>query len=133
MQVHMRGEGPVRGGVRPRGRVRAPPRGALRAARAQAPEVLSVHSNRLTGIMNSQYADDPDDPDIVDLDDDDEDDILVPTLNTNYMQPAPDFDIIDDDEMTSYNTSGEYIEDDYEEEQPKFMPQNNYQEVYDIE
>jgi len=105
----------------------------MRAARAQAPQILSVHSNRLTGIMNSQYADNPDEPDIVDLDDDDEDDILVPTLNTSYMQPAPDFDIIADDEMTSYNTSGEYIEDDYEEEPPKFMPQNNYQEVYDIE
>ena len=100
------------------------------------PEVTSVHSNRLAGIISNRYQDDPDDPDIVELDDDDDDeeeDILVPTLNSR--QPVPDYDIIADDNYSqSYEEdSGEYIEDGYEEQQTKFIPQQEQYQVYDLE
>ena len=103
----------------------------------EQPEILSVHSNRLAGIMSNRYRDDPDNPDIVELDDDDDDeeDILVPTLNSR--QPVPDYDIIaEDNDMHNYEETGEYIEDGYEEEeeQPKYFPQQQEQyEVYDLE
>ena len=127
-------------GGRPRG-VRRPPRGrgvmrgGIQRQEQQVPEILSVHSNRLAGIMSNQYPDDPDDPDIVELDDDDDDeeDILVPTLNRR--QPVPDYDIIaNDSDSQSFEETGEYIEDDYEEaEQPKYFPQQEQYEVYDLE
>ena len=121
MRRPARGRGVMRGGMR----------------RQEQPEILSVHSNRLAGIMSNHYAEDPDDPDIVELDDDDDDeeDILVPTLNSR--QPVPDYDIIaDDNDMQNYEETGEYIEDGYEEEeeQPKYFPQQQEQyEVYDLE
>merc|ERR1719323_2859212 len=123
---------------RPRG-MRRPTRGrgVIRGGISRQPEILSVHSNRLAGIMSNQYPDDPDDPDIVELDDDDDDDeedILVPTLNSR--QPVPDYDIIADDNYSqSYEEdSGEYIEDGYEEEQQtKFIPQQEQYQVYDLE
>ena len=83
--------------------------------------------------MNNQYPNDG--AVVVDLDDDDDDDdeILVPTLNPSY-RPAPDFNIIDADEMHNYDNSGEYIEDAYEAaEQPKYFPPTNQQQVYDID
>ena len=110
-------------------------RGGIQRQEQQVPEILSVHSNRLAGIMSNQYPDDPDDPDIVELDDDDDDeeDILVPTLNRR--QPVPDYDIIaNDNDSQSFEETGEYIEDDYEEaEQPKYFPQQEQYEVYDLE
>ena len=112
-------------------------RGGIQRQEQQVPEILSVHSNRLAGIMSNRYPDDPDDPDIVELDDDDDDeeDILVPTLNRR--QPVPDYDIIaDDNDMQNYEDTGEYIEDGYEEEeeQQKYFPQQQEQyEVYDLE
>ena len=129
---------------RPRG-MRRPPRGrgvmrgggVERQVDQMVPEVTSVHSNRLAGIISNRYQDDPDDPDIVELDDDDDDeeeDILVPTLNSR--QPVPDYDIIADDNYSqSYEEdSGEYIEDGYEEEQQtKFIPQQEQYQVYDLE
>ena len=121
--------GPPRG--RPVGRQRGSGRG-LMAQRPQGPQIVSVHSNRLAGIMNNQYPNDG--AVVVDLDDDDDDDeILVPTLNPSY-RPAPDFNIIDADEMHNYDNSGEYIEDAYEAaEQPKYFPPANQQQVYDID
>jgi hypothetical protein len=117
-----------RGAARGRGGVR----GVLSQRGAAGPQIVSVHSNRLAGIMNSQYPDDG--TIIIDLDDDDEDDpgdldyddeeIIVPRLSTSYHHPAPDFDIIADE--MSYNTSGEYIEDEY-------LVISNQQEVYDLE
>ena len=115
-------------------------RGGIQRQEQQVPEILSVHSNRLAGIMSNRYPDDPDDPDIVELDDDDDDDeedILVPTLNSS-RQPVPDYAIIaDDNDMQSYEDTGEYIEDGYEEEeeQTKYFPQQQQEqyEVYDLE
>ena len=107
----------------------------MRGGIPRQPEILSVHSNRLAGIISNQYPDDTDDPDIVELDDDDDDEeVLVPTLMNN-RQPVPDYDIIaEDNDVQNYEESGEYIEDAYEEEQPKYFPQQKEQfEVYDLE
>ena len=129
-RMQMRGPYPVRGQPRMRGAGRASRGMVSPPAAPQGPQILSVHSNRLAGIITSQYPNDG--TVIVDLDDDDDDDdILVPTFNSNYKQPAPDFDIIDEDEMQNFNTSGEYIEDAYEQpEQPKYFPQMNQQNHY---
>ena len=111
----------------PRGFPVPRPRGALRAIRTRPPSLVSsVHSNRLTGIIQNHYPAEA--AVIVDIDDDDEDDIIVPSLPSSMKSyqnhPRPDLDIVTDEEVNDY---GEYIEDEYEEN-GGFVPH-----VYDID
>ena len=104
------------------------------------PEVTSVHSNRLAGIISNRYQDDPDDPDIVELDDDDDDeeeDLLVPTLNSRQpvqCRTMTSLQMTNNYSQSYEEDSGEYIEDGYEEEQQtKYFPQQEQYQVYDLE